>query len=128
MGTQRDTRHAHAQRNDPCPGPGQRVAAQGQRQQLQPAPSWVHHLCQCCGEADRCRAFPGTRALLKEAGKALPTHGGAPGRQKAQRFMGSDIPWAVIGCSEGFKGVAPGGKWEADICWEVCVLRDVSAL
>ena len=51
-----------------------------------------------------------------------------PGRQKAQRFMRSDIPRAVIGCSEGFKGVASGGKREADICWEVCVLRDVSAL
>lgn len=43
-------------------------------------------------------------------------------------FMVSDIPRAVIGGSEGFKGVAPGGKREADVCWEVCVLRDVSAL
>lgn len=61
----------------------------------------------------------------KEAGKTLPTHGGAPGRQM---FMVSDIPRAVIGGSEGFKGVAPGRKREADVCWEVCVLRDVSAL
>lgn len=64
----------------------------------------------------------------KRQERLYPPTGDAPGGQKAQMFMGSDIPRAVIGCSEGFKGVAPGGKKEANICWKVCVLRDVSAL
>lgn len=63
----------------------------------------------------------------KGAGKASAT-GDSPCGQTAQRFMGGDIPRAVIGCAKGFKRVAPSGQREANICWRVCVFRAVIAL